>query len=134
MSNFALFQNPFGEWESLFPEIAERAEIRFVDFLVKLSSSRPVRLVVVDNSTSNSFAKAPQLADCKDIDVRYAPQTYHEKGILTSAFYIEGSMNLTHSGVCLRDEKVVFHPKYGNEEKLNLAFLQFNRFWKTLGE
>lgn len=133
MSNFVLFENPFGEWGALFPELAEQTEIRFTEFLSKLSQQRPIRLVVVDNSTSQAFVNNPDIAESPGIESRFAPETYHEKGILAGEFYIEGSMNLTYSGVCLRDEKVVFHPVRGNEEKLHLAFLQFDRLWENLG-
>lgn len=134
MSNFVLFNNQFGEWGALFPEIADHAEIRFADFLSHLSVFRPVRLIVVANTTSQTFLKNPLVSSCAQVEARFAPDTFHEKGILTSSFYVEGSMNLTYSGVCLRDEKVVFHPRSGNEQKLNLAFLQFDRFWRNLGE
>ncbi|MDB4458529.1 hypothetical protein N9068_00565 [bacterium] len=134
MSNFVLFQNPFCEWAGFFPDLADQPEIRFADFISRLSEARPVRLIVVNNSTSQSFIKDPVISNSKGIDVRLAPETYHEKGILTDEFYLEGSMNLTYSGVFLRDEKIVFHPKPGNEEKINLAYLQFDRFWETLGD
>ena len=132
MSNFILFENPFGEFGVLFTDTGDHPEFRFADFLKMLSQYRPVRLIVVKNPTSNKFITHLDQDDYPDLKVRFAPDTEHGKGILTPNFYIEGSMNLTYSGVHLRDEKVVFHPKVGNEEKLNLAFLQFNRFWATL--
>lgn len=132
MSNFVLFQNAFEEWAGLFPDLSGQAEIRFAEYLSRLSTMRPVRLIVVDTPASNSFVKTPAIVESNGIEVRVAPPTYHEKGILTSAFYIEGSMNVTYSGVCLRDEKVVFHSAIQNGEKINLAFLQFDRFWETL--
>ena len=134
MSNFVLFQNPFGEWDGIFPAFANQSEIRFADFLGELSKSRPIRLILVENPTSQTFVRTPVIANSPSVSYRYAPETYHEKGILTNQFYVEGSMNLTYSGVCRRDEKVVFHPKEANEEKLNLAFLQFDRLWKNLGD
>ena len=134
MSNFVLFSNPFSEWGGLFPDLADQVEIRFADFLSRLSESRPVRLVVTDNPTSQSFIKNRVISNSPGVQVRFAPETYHEKGILTDEFYLEGSMNLTYSGVFLRDEKIVFHPRSGNEEKINLAYLQYNRLWDTLGE
>lgn len=133
MSNFVLYQNPFREWSGLFPDLADQIEIRFADYLTRLASLRPVRLIIVDNSTTRSFLKTPAIVESERIQFRFAPETFHEKGILTDEFYVEGSMNLTHSGVFLRDEKVVFHPQAGNENKINLAYLQFNRLWETLG-
>jgi hypothetical protein len=134
MSNFVLFQNQLNEWGGIFPDRPDLVEIRFADFLASLSQNRPVRLVVVENKTSESFVKNPSIVESSGIEVRYAPESYHEKGILTEEFYIEGSMNLTYSGVYLRDEKVVFHPRASNETRINLAYLQFNRFWDALGD
>lgn len=132
ISNFVLYQNPFREWSGLFPDLADQVEIRFTDYLRTLASRRPVRLIIVDNPTTKSFLKSSAIIENGNIQCRFAPDTYHEKGILADEFYIEGSMNLTHSGVFLRDEKVVFHPQVGNERKIHLAYLQFNRLWDTL--
>ena len=58
----------------------------------------------------------------------------HEKGILTPLFYIEGSMNITFSGVMLNDEKVIFHA--GDDlpvrARIQNAYLEFERRWKLL--
>ena len=58
----------------------------------------------------------------------------HEKGILTPLFYVEGSMNITYSGVMLNNEKVIFHS--GDEKdvraRIQNAFLEFDRRWKLL--
>ena len=134
MSNFVLFANPFNEWAGLFPDIANQVEIHFAEFLKRLSSIRPVRLVLVANPTSKAFVRIPAIEGTSAIETRFAPETYHEKGILTDEFYIEGSMNLTYSGVHRNHEKIVFHPRVGNEDKINLAYIHFNRFWKKLGE
>lgn len=132
MSNFVLLENPFGEFGSLFTDMGDHVEFRFADFLKMLSQYRPVRLIVVKNPTSNDFIKHLQQDDYPNLQVRFALDTEHGKGILTPNFYIEGSMNLTYSGVHIRDEKVIFNPKLGNESKLHRAFLEFDRLWKTL--
>jgi hypothetical protein len=132
MSNFVLYQNPFQEWAGLFSDLADQTEIRFADYLVRLAALRPVRIIIGENPTTRSFLKTHAIVESKKIQFKFAPDTYHEKGILSNEFYIEGSMNLTHNGVFLRDEKIVFHPSSGNENKINLAYLQFNRFWETL--
>lgn len=134
ISDFVLFRNSFSEWEGLFPELVDQSEIRFADFLAELSHLRPVRLILVENPTSQAFVMRKAIVESQNIQYQFAPETYHEKGLLTEEFYIEGSMNLTHSGVFLRDEKIVFHPKADNNEKIHLAYLQFNRLWETLGE
>ena len=38
--------------------------------------------------------------------IRMAGEDLHEKGLLTPDFYLEGSMNLTYSGVHINQEKV----------------------------
>ena len=101
MSNFLLFHNPFGEWAGLFPDLAEQAEIRFAEFLARLAEGRPVRLVLVENPTSESFVKNPAIVESPGIQFRYAPETYHEKGILTDEFYLEGSMTVSYTHLTL---------------------------------
>jgi hypothetical protein len=69
-----------------------------------------------------------------NISGRYASDLYHEKGLLCSVFYLEGSMNFTYSGVYRRDEKITAHTPDTPEglQKIAAATLEFNRLWETL--
>ena len=135
MSDFPLFANPFRQFAGLFPEQADEPQVSFTGFLETLSRKRPVRIITVrDHKVSERFASHPRLSRHEKLQVRCAPTEYHEKGILTPTFYVEGSMNLTYSGLYVRDEKIVFHTA-GDEigvAKLALAYLEFDRFWGGL--
>ena len=134
MSDFPLFENHYGDFVALFPELADERRIRFSDFLRQLSRRRPVRIIAVNNQSSAYFAKSPAFQGAEGVQFRYAPETYHEKGVLTPAFYIEGSMNITYSGVYVRGEKITYHSgaEPALRAKISKAYLEFNRRWDQL--
>ena len=132
MSDFPLFPNHYGEFAALFPDLSEQAEIRYSQFLVCLSKFRQVRIITVRNTTSNTFFRNPIWEEHHQVEVRFAPETYHEKGILAPNFYIEGSMNLTFSGVYIRDEKISFYAVPAIDERITRAYLEFDRLWGSL--
>jgi hypothetical protein len=135
MSDFPLFDSPFRQFAGLFPEEADEPKVWFTGYLEALARRRPVRIITVrDHPVSIRFAAHPRLRRRESLDVRFAPAEYHEKGMLTPTFYIEGSMNITYSGVNVRDEKVVFHVPDDSPgtEKIARAYLEFDRFWGGL--
>jgi hypothetical protein len=91
-----LFENRYGDFVALFPELADERRIRFSDYLRQLARRRPVRIITVWNQSSEYFAQSPGFQGTGGVQFRYAPETYHKKGVLTPAFYIEGSMNITY--------------------------------------
>ena len=135
MSDFPLFDNQFRQYTALFPEHQNESQVWFTDYLEMLSRKRPVRIVTVkDHKVSERFAASSKFHRAGKPEVRFAPVEYHEKGILTPLFYIEGSMNITFSGVNVRSEKLVFQAADDafSIEKLARAYLEFNRFWGSL--
>lgn len=134
MSDFPLFENHRGDFAALFPEFADERRIRFSEYLRQLSRRRPVRIITVRNPSSDRFIKSHSFQGADAVCFRYAPETYHEKGVLTPAFYIEGSMNITYSGVYVRGEKITYHS--GDDPaaraKIGKAYLEFNRRWDQL--
>jgi hypothetical protein len=134
ITDFDLFDNRFREHAALFPRLAEQPWIRFSDYLCALSSRLDVRLLTTDNNRSNSFVNMPTLANADRISCRLGDSKFHEKGILAPSFYIEGSMNITHHGVRVRGEKVVYHSVIGSglPPKIAAAYLEFDRHWTTL--
>ena len=134
MSDFPLFENQYADFVALFPELADERRIRFSEYLRQLSRRRPVRIIAVKNQSSEYFAKSPAFPGTDGVQFRYAPETYHEKGVLTPAFYIEGSMNITYSGVYVRGEKITYHSGADPalRAKIGKAYLEFNRRWDQL--
>jgi hypothetical protein len=133
VSDFPLFANAFRQFAGLFPELADEPVVRFSGYLGALARLRPVRLITVRNPTSEGFADALRAAGVQSA-VRYAPETYHEKGLLGPSFYVEGSMNITYSGVYVRGEKITYHSDSGDagRAKIARAYLEFERRWENL--
>ena len=133
ITDFPLFDNEFRQFSTLVTECADEPQIWLGDFLGALARRRPVRVVLVENPSSVTFANHHVFRQGR-AQLRFAPETFHEKGILTPVFYLEGSMNLTYSGVFVRDEKVSYHAA-GDEaaaEKISRAYLEFGRLWENL--
>jgi hypothetical protein len=134
ITDFELFDNRFRDYAALFPRLADQPWIRFSDYLAKLSATLDVRLLTTDNDRSSAFMSLPVLQGASGILCRMGDSKFHEKGILAPSFYIEGSMNITHHGVRVRGEKVVYHSVVGTgvEAKIAAAYLEFDRHWNTL--
>jgi hypothetical protein len=139
ISDFRLLDNSFSQFGALFTdcaEIAEKSQILFSDVLLEISRRRPVRIVTTQHASSMGFSERVLAPNATNLSVRWAADIYHEKGLLCEEFYIEGSMNFTYSGVCIRDEKVSCHDGEDKEgrRKIDAAFLEFNRLWSNLAD
>jgi hypothetical protein len=134
ITDFNLFDNRFRDYAALFPRLAEQPWIRFSEYLSVLSTKLDVRLLTTDNDRSGAFMSLSALREASRVSCRLGDSKFHEKGILAPTFYIEGSMNITHHGVRVRGEKVVYHSVVGAgmPPKIAAAYLEFNRHWKTL--
>lgn len=133
ISDFVLFENEFRQYGSVFPEIADSSGIRFFDYLGFLSRHMPVRIITTKTDTSLGFLRNID-AKTDGVQFKFAPDEYHEKGILAPSFYIEGSMNITYSGLYVRGEKITYHVGSTDEgaAKISGAYLEFDRRWEVL--
>lgn len=133
ISDFQVFDNSNGQFSALVPESSDRIRINLSDCLAELSKNNDIRIVSKRTSTTETFCSTP-LLNRHSIQIRMSDDKLHEKGILTPLFYVEGSMNITYSGVMLNNEKVIFHS--GDEKdvraRIQNAFLEFDRRWKLL--
>lgn len=134
VTDFDLFDNRFGDYSALFPRIGDQPWVKFSDYLLRLSREMDVRILTTDNPRSEAFLSDLRLRGAGLINSRIGSDGFHEKGILAPSFYIEGSMNITHHGVRVRGEKVVYHAAAGAgvPQKIAGAYLEFDRHWKTL--
>ena len=134
ITDFELFDNRFRDYASLFPRLADQPWIRFSDYLAVLSAKLEVRLLTTDNDRSNAFMSIPGIKSASRVSCRLGESKFHEKGILAPTFYIEGSMNITHHGVRVRGEKVVYHTAGSGRLPLKLAdaYMELDRHWATL--
>lgn len=133
ISDFEIFDNTNGQFSSLVPGLVDKTHINLSDCLVELSNDSDVRIVTRDTSPSRGFLAIPQIRRSK-VAYRLSDDKLHEKGFLTPLFYLEGSMNITYSGVVLNSEKVVFHSGTDAETKARFqnAYLEFDRRWESL--
>lgn len=134
VTDFDLFDNRFGDFSALFPRLGDQSWVKFSDYLVRLSRDMDVRILTTDNTRSAAFLADPRFQEAGSIACRMGSGSFHEKGILAPSFYIEGSMNITHHGVRVRGEKVVYHAVTGSgvPQKIAGAYLEFDRHWKAL--
>jgi len=137
LTDFPVFDNALGQFQPLFrsrPEFGEQASVLFNQALIELSARMPIRLIGVPGEYANAFLHATVRDKVPNISGRYASELYHEKGLLCPAFYLEGSMNFTYSGVYRRDEKITAHTPEttAGQQKIAAATLEFNRLWETL--
>ena len=138
MSDFVLFRNAFRQVVAVFPAWGEREEIWFSDYLLALGTRRTVRLITTHTQTSEAFASQLRARSGERaqsvIAIRFAPNEAHEKGILAPSFYISGSMNITHSGVYVKGEKLTYHAsaELGEDDRITRAYHEFDRQWGLL--
>lgn len=133
MSDFELFSNEARNVASLFPALADQSKIRFKQFLIALSQSSDVRIITTESDSSLQFLDDEGLRTSR-VEVRFATDTTHEKGILADTFYLEGSMNLTFKGAHINGEKVIYYATGtpNGKEKVSTAYIEFNRRWRNL--
>lgn len=133
ITDFPIFTNRFREFAALFPERADRDEIRLSDCLVRLARDREVRIITASTKESLAFLRDARFKGLR-LASRLASAGYHEKGILGPGIYIEGSMNITFSGVYINKEKVTVHVGSDAEAgaRIAAAYLEFDRHWSSL--
>jgi len=136
LTDFPLFDNVFSGFQPLFqyrPEFGERGKVLFSETLIELSYRMPIRLIGLAGEAADAFFRRTVRKEHPRISGRYASELYHEKGLVCAAFYIEGSMNFTYSGVYRRDEKITAHTPDTIEgrRKIAAAGLEFSRMWDT---
>ena len=136
LTDFPLFDNAFGQFQPLFrarPDIGDHQTILFSEALAESVLPRPRS----DHRCSWRVRRPlPALHDPRRQSAHIRPlrfRLHHEKGLLCAAFYIEGSMNFTYSGVYRRDEKITAHTPDTTEgrQKIAAATLEFKRLWEA---
>lgn len=118
ISNIVIFDSQLGQYATLNPEWAKR-EIRLVEVLVAIAANgTSLHIHTRPDDHNRSFKRRIQealedagLSDLLCWSDRNA--LLHTKGVWTNRVLIDGSMNLTESGVALNDEDVTvsFEPE-----------------------
>jgi hypothetical protein len=133
ISDFPVFYNALKQFSALVPMSSDKTRIYFSDCLAQLSESQDIRIFSKRTASTEAFSRLPALKKDR-IQIKLGDDRLHEKGFLTPLFYLEGSMNITYSGVRLNSEKVLYHS--GSESdlraKVSNTYLEFDRRWKLL--
>ena len=118
ISNIIIFDNRLGQYATLNPEWAKR-DIRLVEVLVAAAANGTALHIYTRPDEHNKTFKrriTEAMTDAGLYDqLRWSDTNsrLHTKGVLTDRVLIDGSMNLTESGVALNDEAVTvsFEPE-----------------------
>lgn len=130
ISNIVVFDNQIGQYSTLNPEWA-KCEIRLVNVLVAIAAHGTTLHIHTRPDDHNRIFKQriqEALGDAGLLDqLRGSDRNalLHTKGILTDRILIEGSMNLTESGVALNEEAVTVS---FNPEQIAAARVHFSSY------
>ena len=111
ISNIVIFDSQLGQYATLNPEWAKR-EIRLVEVLVAIAANgTALSIHTRPDGHNKTFKRRIQeaLGDGGLLEqLRWTDRNalLHTKGVWTDRVLIDGSMNLTESGVALNDEAV----------------------------
>lgn len=111
ISNIAIFDSQLGQFATLNPEWAKR-EIRLVEVLVAIAANgTELHIHTRPDDHNKTFKRRihETLGDAGLTEqLRWSDRNalLHTKGVWTDRVLIDGSMNLTESGVALNDEAV----------------------------
>ncbi len=125
ITDFDLIDNSANQWNALVPTFEARY-IRFSEVLIALARAGiAIYLVTRKDPINDSFLSnlKYQLTEREAVHFCFR-QELHTKGILCKEGFIEGSLNLTYSGVESNDETMVLHTDSHN---ISNAFLEFKK-------
>lgn len=110
ISNIVVFDNRLGQFSALNPDWGKR-DIRLVEVLVAAASNGSLIHVLTRPDSHNQYVERRLKEAMGDAGLSLAlnwkvKPLLHSKGLLTDRFYLDGSMNLTESGVHLNDETI----------------------------
>lgn len=108
LSDIPVVDNRGGEVLSLIPAAPAR-HLRLTEILVELARRGcAVRVLVRDDPHNQPVVDRLRAATFEEIaiDVRVV-EHLHEKGLLTARFHVHGSMNFTHFGRTVNEERIV---------------------------
>lgn len=111
ISNIVIFDSRLGQYATLNPEWAKR-EIRLVEVLVAIvTNGTALHIHTRPDDHNKSFKRRimEAMTDAGLLDqLHWSDKNahLHTKGVLTDRALVDGSMNLTESGVAINDEAV----------------------------
>jgi phosphatidylserine/phosphatidylglycerophosphate/cardiolipin synthase-like enzyme len=129
ISNIAIFDNRLGQFSALNPDWGKR-DIRLVEVLGAAATNGSRIHVLTRPDQHNQYVEGRLKAAMSDAGLSdalnwKAKPLLHSKGLLTDRFYLDGSMNLTESGVHLNDETIALSYE---ESDIALARVHFEDY------
>jgi PLD-like domain len=102
LSNSPIINNEFGQYTDMFP-LLESKLVLLSDILKTLVWKGSTVRVICDpdrEETKRFLQELQGKVECKRLT------NNHEKGLVTSRFYLHGSMNFTYRGININGEKI----------------------------
>jgi hypothetical protein len=106
ITDFELIDNRLQRFSALRPGTDLPAWIRFGSALRMVAERREVRIITSSNPDSQRFLNQLRSMDVPGIVCRYADDVEHRKCVVCGEFLVDGSMNITFSGVEVRGEQI----------------------------
>ena len=105
LSDFTLLDNRSGNWDALEPAWGSR-EVGFNEILARaVNGGCQLRVVTRDDSKNKGFVSQLKNRLDSKVDMKILmSEPLHTKGLLTSKFFLKGSMNYTFTGANKNDE------------------------------
>jgi hypothetical protein len=105
LSKVPLIDNRFGQFRAISGDY-DKAELNLADTLILLAQ-RGTKVHILYRRPANEMTHLfiESVRDIRRIECR-SSEELHEKGLITSHFYLRGSMNFTYAGININDEHV----------------------------
>lgn len=105
LSKVPLIDNRFGQFRAIAGDY-DKAELNLADILILLAHrGTKVRILYRHPTNEMTYAFIESVRGIRRIECRSSKEL-HEKGLITSHFYLWGSMNFTYAGININDEHV----------------------------
>ena len=122
VTDFDLLDNRSGDWDSVNPAWGCR-HVAFSELLIAaIEAGCDVRIVTNDDNNNHAFLKKLYIAIGSEGVAHLISDPLHTKGLLSSTFFLSGSMNFTYSGLNRNDELVTLTT---NSELISSAKIEF---------
>ncbi len=123
VSDFDLLDNQSGAWDMVQPAWGLRV-VSFSQLLIDcVEAGCSLNVVTKDEATNASFLKRLDDALANRVGCRVGlSENLHAKGLLTSDWYLSGSMNFTFSGTNKNDEQLQLTTNTGLISETKLEF------------
>lgn len=126
ISNVVLFDNRSGQFSTINPEWGKR-DIRLIEVISAIAASGTSIHVHVRPEAHNRHFEAKIKESMSDSgltdSLRWQSHEYlHTKGLLTDRVFIDGSMNMTESGIAINDETITVSYEPGDVSSARVHF------------